>query len=765
MNDTRPDTKLIKRSYGYLFNSGWTLTKIRDVTLSDRLLQSQGNTLGVAGRSLLWKVALLISEPLRHNATLSAPSLLDFLRSSRAQYVDILSDKMRAPDGSYEPGLDLPSTPFGNSKRQSNGSKAEFITDLETNNPLSLHSENPWKDWFAAVELRKTISQDVERTFPDIAFFRDTGVQRQLTTILFLWAVNHPEIGYRQGMHELLAPLYFTVDYDSLAEGDAGDISDLWEICNRRWVTADAWALFNAIMLGASRWYEWQEGKQPANKTHQFKSHHHINVTEAQAERKPYVAPIVAMCDKIQNTMLKSVDPVLWKYMHSSGIEPQIYGIRWLRMLFTREFSLPDSMKLWDRLFICDASLDLAPWICVAMLIRIRTTLMSSDYSGQLTVLLRYPTPPTGAPGLEHHANLLFRQAQALQVAPVPATGAAISLENRTHLNIPIEVPESVTHVSSKGVPIRPKSATSPRGGEAGLRPQASSSQLGLPEMIARGLLERGESLGINKTFMSAVSELRRNIPELAASFVRSPSTSDVFPLEDERPAEERPPWEPRTRFEMERDIAQLKARNRKLGESLGWIVDALLQDETETIDKANLVKRKQEALESLSYVRDALLGGTGDLEEDRLFGEEERKRRQERLKSEAAKRQTERRSVDIQSPVAAAPIPTAESKAKTRALPTRRQSYQSLLSTSPPRIPPSANQIQSATSHNPNRIPPWVHTKSSFSGDIVGLPSTALPRLPPPTSTALRRQTTLQTADQTPPAGTHQQDPLGALP
>lgn len=45
---------------------------------------------------------------------------------------------------------------------------------------------------------------------------------------------------------------------------------------------------------------------------------------------------------------------------------------RWLRLLFTREFSMDDAMVLWDGLFACDPSFDLAPWICVAMLIRIR---------------------------------------------------------------------------------------------------------------------------------------------------------------------------------------------------------------------------------------------------------------------------------------------------------------------------------------------------------------------------------------------------------
>jgi TBC1 domain family member 5 len=46
---------------------------------------------------------------------------------------------------------------------------------------------------------------------------------------------------------------------------------------------------------------------------------------------------------------------------------------RWLRVLFTREFNMHDAMVLWDGIFAVDASLEIALWICVAMLIRIRT--------------------------------------------------------------------------------------------------------------------------------------------------------------------------------------------------------------------------------------------------------------------------------------------------------------------------------------------------------------------------------------------------------
>jgi len=45
---------------------------------------------------------------------------------------------------------------------------------------------------------------------------------------------------------------------------------------------------------------------------------------------------------------------------------------RWLRLLFTREFNMDDAMVLWDGMFAVDPSLEIALWICVAMLIRIR---------------------------------------------------------------------------------------------------------------------------------------------------------------------------------------------------------------------------------------------------------------------------------------------------------------------------------------------------------------------------------------------------------
>ena len=111
------------------------------------------------------------------------------------------------------------------------------------------------------------------------------------------------------------------------------------------------------------------------------------------------------------------------------------------------------------------------------------------------------------------------------------------------------------------------------------------------------------------------------------------------FPLMNERPPEERPPWEPKTRFEMEREVSDMRALHKKLGDAVGLAVDALLQDEAEGLDKDRLVaikEKKREAIESLAYVRDVLKDTVADIDEERLFGETEYRVRRERASAES---------------------------------------------------------------------------------------------------------------------------------
>jgi len=155
----------------------------------------------------------------------------------------------------------------------------------------------------------------IYHSFPDLPYFREPQVQSDMANILFLHAATHVDIGYRQGMHELLAPIYLAIDYDSLDKWTTSvQERDLLELCDRTWVAADAWALFGAVMDAVNPWYEWREPTNSQNKS-------------AEDGLQPYVAPVVTICNRIQNQYLSNVDPTLWRRMSELGIEPQLYGM------------------------------------------------------------------------------------------------------------------------------------------------------------------------------------------------------------------------------------------------------------------------------------------------------------------------------------------------------------------------------------------------------------------------------------------------------
>lgn len=753
--DRRPPTsteELLQKAYDHFFLSHTSFSQLKDAALKGRLHNNPLSSNGVAGRSIAWKLFLAKHEPLQSSSSPRVSNLLEWLRGSRMQYTTLMLEKTRVPDGNYDQTSRI-------------SQETTSTENLNLINPLSLYDENPWNEWFASVELRKTILQDVERTFPDIPFFRDPQVQESLTNVLFIYSVMHPDTGYRQGMHELLAPLFYAISFDSIPqEGDTVAASAIVrELCSESWIAADAWTLFEAVMQGVSRWYEWHEPpmhteSSPRTNSQVSGSYH---ITGGQNGMQPYIAPIVQTCNYIQSTLLKASDPMLWKHIHGAGIEPQIYGIRWLRLLFTREFSMPDAMMLWDGLFATDPTMALSQWVCVAMLIRIRNELIPGDYSAQLTALLHYPPlPESKLDGAPNHACLLLQQALSLQMAPTPSTGASLMMENRTLLNIPLELPTSTFQQSTRRQADKsyPSSSSNVRSGvESDHVPyhtrHTSSPSLGIPEMIARGLIERGESLGINKTLMSAVSEIRRNIPDLSTSLSRPPNQSASFPLEEDRPAE-RSTWDTRSRFETERGFTQLQARDRRLGESLGWIVDALLQDESEARDVEQLKRQKREALETLSYVRDVLTNNIVSLDPDMLVGEEEAlKRRQRRKQDEDLRSQSSESGAVVSVPV---PVQVIDSQPKAPNDGRLNTPFRPLSFTS---------NTQASTIRRPS---PLDHTLSSFSNSPVHVfSSSPLPRRPSPTSTSLRRvHIAERSADQAKVSHSTDgyQDPLGAL-
>ena len=65
------------------------------------------------------------------------------------------------------------------------------------------------------------------------------------------------------------------------------------------------------------------------------------------------ITDIVHFCTLVQDGYLKEIDPDLQHCLTVQGIYPQIYGMRWARLLFGREFVMThdSALYLWDFLF------------------------------------------------------------------------------------------------------------------------------------------------------------------------------------------------------------------------------------------------------------------------------------------------------------------------------------------------------------------------------------------------------------------------------
>ncbi|KAK6029142.1 hypothetical protein OSTOST_04753 [Ostertagia ostertagi] len=89
-----------------------------------------------------------------------------------------------------------------------------FCQDPQINNPLDQTDHNPWQQYFADHDLRDLILKDVGRTFPELEFFQQDHIRRMMCDILLIYAKENPFVSYKQGMHEILAPLMFVLFSD-----------------------------------------------------------------------------------------------------------------------------------------------------------------------------------------------------------------------------------------------------------------------------------------------------------------------------------------------------------------------------------------------------------------------------------------------------------------------------------------------------------------------------------------------------------------------
>jgi TBC1 domain family protein 5 len=272
-------------------------------------------------------------------------------------------------------------------------------------------------------------------TYPEMEYFRSDDVQDKMRRVLYIWSCENSDVSYRQGMHELLAPLLYVLDREYLDLSAVGDAAGE-DVAGAASAAAGADGGADAAKAGDNG--DDGEGATPAPAAvsasdaaaasasdaasrsvfpaaavldafdRRFLVHDLYTIFErVMRQMKPFFAPgnpgtggagasgevggIVRKCHKLHHVVLRKYDPELYNYLERHEIEPQLYSLRWVRLLLSREFHLEDVLVLWDAVFAESSDFGLVDYIIVAMLVYIREDVLGRDYSSCLRRLFKYP--------------------------------------------------------------------------------------------------------------------------------------------------------------------------------------------------------------------------------------------------------------------------------------------------------------------------------------------------------------------------------------
>ncbi|KAF2224269.1 rab-GTPase-TBC domain-containing protein [Elsinoe ampelina] len=414
--------------------------------------------------------------------------------------------------------------------------------------PLSEDTSSPWSTIRQDEEMRVEIMQDVDRCMPDNTYFRLERTHAVMLDVLFIFCKLNPDVGYRQGMHELLAPILWVIECDAIQNGTHGsDDFMISQLCDARFIEHDAFTLFSLVMQNAKHFYEQKaHRRQPSNSKQ----------SSGKLEN-----PIITVISRIFDDYLPRLDPELAAHLRDVELLPQVFLMRWVRLLFGREFPFDDVLPLWDVLFSQDPNLDLIETICLVMLLRIRYDLLLSDHNECLALLLRYPSLPQGFLPRD-----LALDAITLRQTFTPSTARSITQKYTGRLpSTSLPDPDDFAFPDGPDDPTRPPITTqrSPRNFES------------LLQNAAKDVLSRGEKWGINKAVRDAVEEVRKGVRDIQT--MQTPTPPRRHSRVQSRGGIAPPMFGGGARLpDVERKLSALQRRNEQLAAMLKEATDEL---------------------------------------------------------------------------------------------------------------------------------------------------------------------------------------------
>ena len=260
-------------------------------------------------------------------------------------------------------------------KRRESGTVEGDINN-RVDHPLCLHEDSSWKQYFGDRAIWEVIDNDVKRTRTEVSFFigavdpaqnihtntlfeqmgkRTTDLDPKpidhiethgdvISRILFIYAKLNPAVGYVQGMNEILAVVYYLFNKDKIAGLE-------------QYLESDSFFCFSILMS-------------------ELRDNFIRSLDRSDTGLK-------GTLDQVQET-LRILDPEVHQIIEEMNIKYEFFALRWVLLLFSQEFSIPDVFRLWDSLLSDEDRFTFLNFICVAMIETEREVLLDGDFTDSM---------------------------------------------------------------------------------------------------------------------------------------------------------------------------------------------------------------------------------------------------------------------------------------------------------------------------------------------------------------------------------------------
>ncbi|KAF2346521.1 Rab-GTPase-TBC domain [Trinorchestia longiramus] len=313
-------------------------------------------------------------------------------------------------ESSKKPPSSLPyhKRSYSNSSSKTNSSSSS--NSLCSDHPLNLSPDSQWGSFFKDNEVLGQIDKDVRRLCPDMCFFqrltphprpdtprlytrvshtplhatslpdklssahpRQRGARKSpspppenlppgseahwevLERVLFVYAKLNPGQGYVQGMNEIIGPLYYVLA-STPADAEHAEADTFW--------------LFTSLMADVRDLF--------------------IRTLDDSESGIGRLMTRLMSC-------LRDQDAATSDRLAHQGVKEQYFAFRWLSLLFSQEFPLPDVIRMWDSLLASPDRHRCLVLLATAMITLQRDKLLVGDFAANVKLLQNYPPCDVGA--------------------------------------------------------------------------------------------------------------------------------------------------------------------------------------------------------------------------------------------------------------------------------------------------------------------------------------------------------------------------------